>query len=500
MSNEIGAKTKSGLYWNVITRILYELFRFGTSIIVARILDPKDFGIVSIATIVIFYTNTITNFGFNQALVQKKDITARHINSVFTLDLTISICMAGLFYTLAPTIASFFNSPESRDVIRVLSLIFILTTLYDLPYTLLRRDINFRIISIVDAAKEVSMAIITLALAMAGFKYWSLVIGQIVPLLAATLYLLYKTEWSPRISYDLEPLKDLFNFGTWSFIRGQLVFFINRVDRIIIGRFYTPSTLGLYDRAKSLSQMPNETIAQNINSVLLSSFSRAQHDDQGLRNLLVKGLVIISVLNFPIYLGLYVVAPHFIFVLFGEKWKATIDSLQILCLSGIFASFNGLFSTFIIGVGNYQKYSVHLIFLTCFLFIECLFLAPLGIAAVAAGVSLFSLLIFFVSFQHIKKRIQFTWREFAVCVLPAFFCSMIMLLTTKLSLVLFFEKVSLINLLAMVSIGACTYIALIVLIPVPNLNDIRTSIYRDLTAVWCRLKYTIRECEPKKRK
>ena len=186
---DISSKTKSSLYWNVALKIIYEVFRFATAIIVARILDPKDFGIVSIATMVIYYANSFTNFGFNQALVQRKDITEKHINSVFTFDLVISLAMGLLALLSSDAISRFFNSPESADVIRILSLVFILTTLHDLPYILLRREIEFKTISIVDMFREIGMSLLTLVLAYYGFSDWSIVWGHLVPLFLAAILL-----------------------------------------------------------------------------------------------------------------------------------------------------------------------------------------------------------------------------------------------------------------------------------------------------------------------
>ena len=244
MGDDIGKKTRSSMYWNLSFKIPYEVFRFGISIVVARLLDPRDFGIVSIATMIIFYSNTLTNLGFKSALVQRKEITDEHISSVFTADLAISCVMACLFYFLAPLIAGFFHAPESIAVIRVMSLTFILTTFYDLPYTLFRRDLNFKVISLVDTAKEVLMSVITVVLAIYGFQYWSIVWGQLVALTLAALFLMVKARRKPRLSRNVAALKDLFNYGIWSFVRTQLAFFSGRMDRLIVGRYLGMSVLG----------------------------------------------------------------------------------------------------------------------------------------------------------------------------------------------------------------------------------------------------------------
>lgn len=435
----------------------------------------------------IYYSNTITSFGFNQALVQRKDITERHINSVFTFDLTISIFLAGMFYFMAPVIASFFNSPESKNVIRVLSIVFVLTTLHDMPYTLLRRNINFKTISLIDTVKEISMALITLLLAILGLKYWAIVFGQLIPLFLATIYLLYKVGWIPRISYHHASIKELFSFGIWSFINMQMYFFSTRIDRIIIGRGLTPSLLGLYDKAKSLSQMPSESIAMNINAVLFSSFSRMQHDKKELHNIFTKGLVIISMINFPIYITLYALAYPIVLVLFGEKWSAMAVTLQILSLSGFFTTFSGLFSVMIAGAGEFSKYVIRLTIAVIFLIIESLFLVKFGIEAVAIGIVLFSFMVFILNFNLIKKISDFTWAKLFICILPSVFSCLIMLSSIQVYK-LFIREATILSLISMLSIGAISYLIPLMLFPGIILKEIRSSVIKDFKKVWIGIK------------
>lgn len=487
MSNDVGQKTRKSLYWNVSLKLPYEVFRFATSIIVARILEPKDFGIVSIATMTIYYSNTITNFGFNQALVQRKDITDRHINSVFTFDLAISLCLASLFYVLAPSIAEFFNSPESKNVIKALSVVFVLTTLHDLPYTLLRRGIDFRTIALTDTVQEVSMSLLTLGLAVLGYRYWAIVFGHLIPLFFATVYLLIKVRM-PRISYHHDSLKELFSFGFWSFINMQVYFFSTRIDRLIIGRVLTPSILGLYDKAKSLQQMPSEGIGVNITTVLFSSFSRAQHSRDELKNMLRKGLLIVSAINFPIYLGLYAVAPHFVLVLLGEKWRGMIPALQILSIAGLFISLERLLYVGISGAGDYRRGIKRGIFATCVFAVVSLLLVRFGIDAVAIGVVLSSIVGFYLMFDLAGENFDFHWRDLLSCTLPVLISALVMFSAVKAGIVLFFKEPTALNLLGAVTVGAVAYAVPLMFIPSALLNEIRGSVYSDCNKVWVRVK------------
>lgn len=488
MSEEVRKKTRSSLYWNLTLKIPYEIFRFAASIATARILDPKDFGIVSIATIVIYYSNSFTNFGFNQALVQRKEITDRHINSVFTFDLAISVCMALLIFLSSGAIAGFFSSPESENVIKVLSFVFIITTLHDLPYVLLRREIDFKVLSIVDMVRDVSMSIMTLALAYLGFKYWSIVAGHLIPLFFAMLYLLYKMKRPLKVSYHHASLKELFNFSIWSFVQMQVHFLSSRIDRIIIGRALNITMLGVYEKAKGFMQMPSESMTDKITTVFFSSFSRVQHNREEIKNLFNKGLVLVSALNFPIYFGLYAVAPHFVIVLLGEKWAMMVVPLQIMSIAGLFFSLNSLLSSLAVSTGHYKSFTIRFAASTGILIIGSLLAVSSGIDAVAAVLILYASVHFYLSFALVSSAFDLSWKNLAACLFPAFAASIVMGIALEVGKVYFFGALSLFNLFALVAIGGFVYTFCMAVVPSSILSDIRSSVYRDIYKVWLKIR------------
>ena len=126
MENNTKGKTRNSLYWRLFLPISYQVLRFGISVVVIRILDPKDFGLMAIAVLVVNYANMMTNFGLGRALIQKDEINDKHITTVFTINLFIAICLTALTYFLAPFIANFFLAPASENVIKVLSSLFII--------------------------------------------------------------------------------------------------------------------------------------------------------------------------------------------------------------------------------------------------------------------------------------------------------------------------------------------------------------------------------------
>lgn len=483
MTDSLGKKTRSGLYWILGIKVPFEVVRFAGSIVMARLLDPKDFGIVSIATMMIYYANALTNMGFNQALVQHKEIDNKHISSVFTFDLIISSALAVLLYLLAPAISAYFNSPESKNVIRVMSAIFIITTVYDLPYALLRRNLEYRLVSIVDTIKELGVLAVSLTLAFMGFKYWSVVWGMLVPSSFAAIYIYMHSKQKPLLTIHWHSLRELMSFGFWSFIRSQIYFLSTRIDRVIIGKYWGVYTLGIYDKGKSLSQMPYELIATNINTVLFSSVSRLQSSKDEITKMMKKGLLVTSILNVPVYFGLYAIAPVFVPVVLGVKWVPMIIPLQIMCVSGIFRSLNGLMTVLSVGVNKYRSYTIQQIITTTLLIVVCLLLVPFGMEAVAGGVVFYSVVTFLMGLSLIMRNVEVHWPEVVACLMPAVGGGVIMLACVKASSLLLPAGESALTLVVQIVIGVLVYGIAILIMPYKPLREIVMSLTRDLNFI-----------------
>lgn len=487
MSDDVSKKTKHSLYWSIGLKIPYEILRFCVSIITARILDPEDFGIVSIATMVIFYAKSFANIGFNQVLVQRKEITDKHINTVFTVDIIASVVMALLLLSSADYIAGFFHSPESTDVIQVMSIIFILTTFHDLPYVLLRRDLEFRLITTVDMVREILMSVITLTMAVYGYGFWAIVYGHLISLFLASIYLVYRTRVPFRLSYDHNAFKQLLGVSIWSFLQLQIYFISKRIDRIIVGRYFNMNALGLYEKAKSLSQMPSESLGDSLNSVFFSSFSRAQGNKESIDNIFQKGLLVIASVTFPIYFGMFVTANHFVYVLLGEKWSGMIDLFKIMATAGMFASVGGFLSALAVGSGYFKLYTYVYGLSTLVLFFGCMIVAELGIEYVAVVYTLYSCLLMLLTFSivNIKLGIE-SIMLFKACV-PPLIGSFFMAVIVSLSREYYFSEYTIINFSILLLTGILSYFFIMLLIPSSILNEMRFSIVKDLKKLYRRI-------------
>ncbi len=243
--DELAKKTKDGLYWNTVLKLIFQIIQLAVSVVIARILDPFDFGVMAIGSMVIYYSNSLSDFGFINAIVQKKDIRDIHINSVFTLNFCISVLLTSLMMLLAVPIGHYFKSPESISVIMVLSSIFILKTFYDINLATLRRSVDFKFIAKLGLFQGVFQSATALLFAFLGMKYWSLVWSTLISTLAATVLMIFKSEWHPKFQYSHQEMKKIYGFGFWNFIGVQTYFINMYVAEVIIGKYMGAHTSGL---------------------------------------------------------------------------------------------------------------------------------------------------------------------------------------------------------------------------------------------------------------
>jgi O-antigen/teichoic acid export membrane protein len=429
--NKQNVSTRSQLYWNTLLKIPGQIVSFVISIIVARILVPNDFGIMGIAMMLIGYTNLFTDFGFTQAIIQKQIEDKKTLNSIFTVNLAASLILGVLFFISSGYIADFFKSPECRNVIKVLSIVFVVTSFSAVPSAILRRDMNFRTLSLINLSSSFLMSLVTLLLALNSLGYWALVFGQLIPNVFLTVVICYKVRWVPAINYNHSSMKDIFHFGAWNFTKTQLGFLAQHTDKFIIGRWLGTASLGFYDKAMSLASMPINSLTMNINSVMFSSFSTNKEDKYLLQTHFKKGLSLISFINFPIYMGLIVIAPYFVYSFLGDKWSRMILPFQIILIGFVTKTFGGLTASLNVGIGNYKRHTIRSSIALVVFIASCFILLRFNITGIALSFLIFSTVEIYMVMDLALKSIGLAWKEVVIAIYPGVAASILMFLITS---------------------------------------------------------------------
>jgi O-antigen/teichoic acid export membrane protein len=448
--------TRSQMYWSTLLKIPTQAAALVLSLIVARILMPGDYGVMGVAMMLIGFANLFTDFGFSSAIVQKQIKDEDTLRSIFTFNLAVSTALAVLFSLSARFIAEFFKSADCENVVIVMSSFFVITSFSAVPRAILRRDLDFKTLSLVDTGGAILMGVVTLLLALAHYRYWALALGQLLPTVVTTLYVCVHVRWMPVIAYKHSSMKHIVDFGFWNVLKTQLEFALGQIDKMFLGRYAGLVALGYYDKAMSIAAVPTESFIASLNAVLFSSFSQRRDDRRELRDLLKRGLMMISVLSFPVYTGLFVVAKYFVVGLLGTKWSPMILPFQIIAVSFSVKSLGGLLVAVNVAMGRYRANTLRY-FLAGSVFVAlCALLVGHGTSGIAVAFLVFSVLYVGLGLHLAIGALGLSWSEILGVCWPAAKATAGMLVVTGL-LSWGLPSPTLVNLLVISAAGALAY-------------------------------------------
>jgi O-antigen/teichoic acid export membrane protein len=370
----------------------------------------------------------------------------------------VSTALAVAFSLAARSIAAFFRSPECENVVIVMSTFFVVTSFSAVPRAILSRDLDFKTLSLMDLASVILTSATTLLLALWHYRYWALALGQLIPTIVFTVYVCIRVRWVPVLGYKHSSMKHVINFGFWNVLKTQLEFALGQIDKLFLGRYTGLVALGYYDKAMSIATVPSSSFIASLNAVLFSSFSQRKDDREDVQELLKKGLMTISVLSFPVYIGLFVVARYFVVGLLGTKWSPMIVPFEIIALSFVVRSIGGLLVAVNVAVGQYQAYVIRYALAGGAFVVSCVLLVPYGTTGIAVAFGLFALLSVALGLQLAISAVGLPWSGALRACWPATKASACMLVVTGLvSFVL--PGPTLVNLIGLSVAGAIVYTA-----------------------------------------
>ncbi|WP_347841423.1 lipopolysaccharide biosynthesis protein [uncultured Draconibacterium sp.] len=329
-------KTISGLTWSAIDQMANLGITFIVGIILARILTPREFGLIGMITIFIAVSNTFINSGFTQALIRKKDCSDTDYSTVFYFNLVISVCFFLLLYNTSAAISNFFDEPELKLILQVLGVLLIIDALGLIQKTILTKAINFKLQAKISLISSIASGIISIAMAYKGFGVWSLVAQRISRQLLRTMLLWIWNHWIPLLKFSRESFKELFGFGSKLLISGLIDTLYQQIYLLVIGKFFSAQELGHYTRADQFKNLPSQNLNGIISQVTYPVLSSIQDDVPRLKSNYTKLIRSTMFITFVLMIGLAAVAEPMVITLIGEKWRPSIILLQMLCFVGMF--------------------------------------------------------------------------------------------------------------------------------------------------------------------
>lgn len=310
--------------WSTITEIAAKLVTPITNMVLARILAPEAFGVVATITMVISFAEMFADSGFQKYLVQHEfnNDSEKHQNAnvAFWTNLSVSIMLWMAIFIFREDIATLVGNPGLGMVLAIASLELPMTAFSSIQMALYRREFDFKTLFIVRLFSIIIPFIITIPLAFMGLNYWALIIGNLCKQLTNAVILTIKSKWKPRLFYDIKILKEMFSFSAWSLIEAISIWLTSWIGTFIIGTVLNQYYLGIYKTSISMVNAIMGLITSALVPVLFSGLSRLQNDSRKFNYLYLKFQRTVSVIIFPLGIGIFLYSDLATSILLGDQW------------------------------------------------------------------------------------------------------------------------------------------------------------------------------------
>lgn len=327
-------KTVKGVGWSAIDNVAQYVVTFVVGIVLARLLTPDDYGLLGIIGIFTAICTALINGGFANALIRKKDVTDDDYNTAFIVNLGMSLLLYAIIYFCSPIIANFFGRENLVLLTRVSSISIIIGALALVQQTRLTKRIDFKTQTKITLIASITSGVIGIVLAVLGCGVWSLIAQQLSSQLLRTLFLWIFNHWIPILSFSKTSFKDLFGFGWKIMVSGVLDTVWKELYQVVVGKFYSPATLGQYTRAKQFSQLFSSNLTAVIQRVTFPVLSNIQDDKQRMisayRRIIKTTMFITAVAMF----SLGAVSEPLLYCLIGPQWHEAATYLPLICIAG----------------------------------------------------------------------------------------------------------------------------------------------------------------------
>lgn len=327
---DLKEKTIRGGLAKVIAQAVSFFVRVISLMILARLLDPKDFGLVGMVTAVVGILNLFRDFGLSTATVQRANVTDDQISTLFWINILVGALLTSMAAGMAPVLARFYHEPALVWVTVVLAASFLFNAAGVQHSALLQRAMRFTTVSSIDIASVTISSGVGILMAWKGFGYWSLVASTILAPIISTAASWIASGWLPGKFHRNVGIKSMIRFGGTITLNSLVVYVAYNLEKVLLGRYWGASVIGVYGRAYQLVNIPTDNLNSAVGGVAFSALSRLQQDSKRLRSYFLKGYSLVLVLTIPITLICCIFARDLIMVVLGPKWQEAIPIFRLL--------------------------------------------------------------------------------------------------------------------------------------------------------------------------
>lgn len=337
-------KVVKGGFWVFSLRIFTQVLSFVRLTVLARLLTPDDFGILGIALLVMSMLETFSNTGFNAALIQQKKDIRPYLDTAWTISVIRGVVLFGLLYAVAPLAAQLRVAEEKIplviNVIRVTGISFLLNGLTNIGIVYFQKELQFHKKFIMGSLTNIVSVAASIVIAIVYRTVWALVLGRLMSNILNCMLSYYLHPYRPKLRFNIEKAKELWNFGRWITANTILGFIMTQGDDLFVWAYLGPTSLAYYQMAYKISQFALNEITRIINNIVFPAYSKIQNNTVRLRGGFIKILENTLLVSLPLSGIIFIYSPIYTRYILGSKWIPIIIPLQILSIVGAIKTFN----------------------------------------------------------------------------------------------------------------------------------------------------------------
>lgn len=406
MSDSLKQKTLSGLLWTFFETFAIQGFGFIQGIVLARLLMPSDYGLIAMTGVFFAVSYALVDTGFTSALIRKKERTDIDYSTVYVTNVVLSFVLCLVLCLCAPFIAEFYNEPQLFPIVCANAVLLFVGSFIAVQGARLSIQLDFKTKSKISVISTVSTGIISIIFALLGFGVWSLILPNFFAVLIKGILYYFYQHWFPGFRFSWQSYKEFFSYGSKLMASSLLNAVYGNVYSLVIGKFYSASSLGYYTKGHGYATLPSATLSSVLNKVTFPVLSKVQDDDARLENAYRKMIRVSAYVVFPIMILLVVLARPLVLILLTDKWENCVIYLQVLCFAMMWNPIHSLNLNLLFVKGRSELFlRLEIVKKIIGATILCVTI-PFGLVAMCCGQVVSSLIFLFVNTYYTGKLIH----------------------------------------------------------------------------------------------
>ncbi|MCM1262175.1 MAG: lipopolysaccharide biosynthesis protein [Butyrivibrio sp.] len=421
-------KTIKGFVWAYSERFAAYVIQMLVSIILARLIEPEHYGIISIVTVMITFADIFVSSGFGTSLVQKQDADELDFNTAFTCGFIMSCILYGILFISAPYIEKFYKMSELSIVIRIMAIRLPIASINTIQHAKIQKNMEFKKFFFSTLIGTLISAVVGIVLALMGFKIWALVGQYLTNSIIDTIVLLLACRWFPKLQLSISRAKKIMGFG-WKVLAQNLIFTLTgNIQTLVIGKRFSSAELAFYDNGVKIPSAVLSNIYGTVGKVIFPALSSIQDDYVKRKNIIRQAVQLCTFILSPVAVGLLVTAEPVITLLYTDKWLPCVPFLQIYCLRFLSRPLTTIAQSATMSVGRSDIILKMEVILNICLF-STLFVAVYifnSVNMIAWGGVIEAGLAVILHTMNLKRIIGYTYKEQMRDTLPSYLSGLIM--------------------------------------------------------------------------